>query len=133
MIAIGWKPTSHYRYGMSIVFKLKLGINPSINQRILLNKIYIERLLVEIQLPSHYQTWRFNICLKHKDKVLQAIFDEGLFASSHYVSLAGIMSDGRAVNAERLAAEVINLYNDHHFDEVRAQKVCEIILKMHSV
>ncbi len=118
-----------YEYRLQI----EAGINLSINQRRLLNKIYSERLPIEIQLPLPYQTWRFNICLKHKDKVLQAIFDEGLFASSHYVSLAGIMSNGRAVNAERLSAEVINLFNDHHFNEVMAEKVCEIILKTHSV
>jgi hypothetical protein len=39
------------------------------------------------------------------------------------------MSVGRAVHAERLADEVINLFNDHHFDELQAEKVCDVILK----
>jgi len=39
------------------------------------------------------------------------------------------MSSGRALNAEKLESEVVNLFNDHHFDESRAEKVCKLILK----
>jgi len=109
--------------------QVEAGMKSSVDQRASLNKIYAELLPVEIQLPQRYQAWRFNIRLKNKTRVLKAIFDEGLFASSHYASLAGIMSAGRAVNAEKLADEVVNLFNDHHFDESRAEKVCEIVLK----
>jgi hypothetical protein len=111
------------------LMQIEAGIKSSMRQRALLNQIYAGLLPVEIQLPQRYQSWRFNIRLKNKERVLKAIFDEGLFASSHYASLAGIMSNGRAVNAERLADEVVNLFNDHHFDEVRAEKVCDLILK----
>jgi len=109
--------------------QIEAGIKSSLSQRALLNKIYAELLPADMQLPQQYQSWRFNIRLKNKDRVLQAIFDEGLFASSHYASLAGIMSSRRAVNAERLANEVVNLFNDRHFDELRAEKVCKIILE----
>ena len=60
---------------------------------------------------------------------MKAIFENELFASSHYASLAGIMSDGRAPAAESLADDVINLFNDHHFTADLAERVCEIILK----
>ena len=63
----------------------------------LLNAIYAERLPVEIQLPREYQDWRFNIRVKNKQSVLDAIFSKGLFASSHYVSLAGIMGAGEEI------------------------------------
>ena len=109
--------------------RIEAGIKSSMTQRTLLNKIYTELLPVDIQLPQRYQSWRFNIRLKNKDKVFRAIFDEGLFASSHYASLAGVMSRERALNAERLAEEVVNLFNDHHFDALRAEKICKIILK----
>ncbi len=109
--------------------QIESGIKSSMSQRALLNKIYVELLPIEMQLPQPYQSWRFNIRLKNKDKTLKAIFDEGLFASSHYASLAGIMSSGRALNAEKLESEVVNLFNDHHFDESRAEKVCKLILK----
>jgi hypothetical protein len=101
----------------------------SLTRRATLNQIYASRLPKEIQLPSSYQTWRFNIRVKNKSQVLNAIFKAGLFASSHYVSLAGIMSDGEAPVAEALADEVINLFNDEHFDEEKAQRVCDVILR----
>lgn len=101
----------------------------SLIQRQLLNQIYESRLPKEIQLPSEYQTWRFNIRVKNKSQILSAIFDAGLFASSHYASLAGIMADGSAPHAEALADKIINLFNDEHFDEDKAQQTCDIVLR----
>jgi dTDP-4-amino-4,6-dideoxygalactose transaminase len=101
----------------------------SLIQRQLLNQIYESRLPKEIQLLSEYQTWRFNIRVKNKSQILGAIFDAGLFASSHYASLAGIMADGSAPHAEALADEIINLFNDEHFDEEKAQQTCDIVLR----
>ncbi len=95
--------------------------------RAALNKIYTEALPVEIQLSTAYQSWRFNIRVKDKERTLNAIFASGLFASSHYASLAGIMAGGHCDQAEILANEVINLFNDHFFNEQSAEQVCKII------
>ncbi len=97
--------------------------------RAALNRIYESRLPKEIQLPPSYQMWRFNIRVKNKSKILNAIFQAGLFASSHYASMAGIMADGFAPRAESLADEVVNLFNDEHFNEAQAQKTCDVILR----
>jgi len=101
----------------------------SLIQRQSLNQIYESRLPREIQLPAEFQTWRFNIRVKNKSQILNAIFAAGLFASSHYASLAGIMADGSAPHAEALADEIINLFNDEHFDEEKAQQTCDIVLR----
>lgn len=105
------------------------NLSTSLLHRAGINAIYAERLPGEIQLPQAYQTWRFSIRVKDKPRILDAIFTAGLFASSHYASLAGIMSDGRAPVAESLAAEVINLFNDHHFTASQAEMVCKVILE----
>jgi hypothetical protein len=109
--------------------QIETELNASLEQRALLNDIYASRLPVEIQLAQEYQTWRFNIRLKNKSRVLKSIFKAGLFASSHYASMAGIMADGVAFQAGTLADQVINLFNDRHFDERKAQQICDIILE----
>jgi len=105
------------------------GSVSSLAQRKVLNEVYSSQLPTEIQLAQNYQTWRFNFRVKNKPQILSDVFANGLFASSHYASLAGIMSNGRAPVAESLADEVINLFNDHHFTVEMAERVCEIILK----
>jgi len=105
------------------------SLQASLKQRAELNGIYASRLPGEIQLPQEYQTWRFNIRLKNKDQVLKAIFASGLFASSHYASLAGIMAPDQCPHAEALSNEIINLFNDHHFDVQKAEQVCEVIME----
>ena len=105
------------------------GLKASIRHRAAMNEIYTKRLPLEWQLPAQYQTWRFNIRLKNRDRILEAIFASGAFASSHYASLAGIMAPGQCSQAERLAEEVINLFNDHHFDAQQAERVCAIIME----
>jgi dTDP-4-amino-4,6-dideoxygalactose transaminase len=109
--------------------QIEQGVKSSLEQRARLNEIYACRLPGEMQLPREYQTWLFNIRTKNKLAVVNAIFEAGLFASSHYASLAGIMAEGYAPHAEALAAEVINLFNDHHFDAARAERICDLILE----
>ena len=109
--------------------QIKNGLKESMEQRAALNAIYAENLPVEIQLPDAYQLWRFNIRVQNKRRIYEAIFQAGLFASSHYVSLAGIMSEGRAPQAEVLAHEIINLFNDHHFSPQQAERVCAAIVE----
>ena len=104
-------------------------LNESLAQRRMLNEIYASRLPKEIQLPPQFQTWRFNIRVKNRKGILDAIFNAGLFASSHYASLAGIMAEERAPQAEALADQVINLFNDHHFTVEQAERACEVIME----
>ncbi|SMG46671.1 hypothetical protein [Paenibacillus aquistagni] len=101
----------------------------SIETKNIINKIYSENLPQSIQLDSKYQLWRFNIRTSKKDEILDALFKNKLFASSHYASLKGIFSLGKAPNAEDLHANVINLFNDRNYDEERAYRTVEIINK----
>ena len=105
------------------------GLKKSLGHRDPLNSIYANRLPVEMQLPREYQDWRFNLRVKNKERVLKAIFSAGLFASSHYASLAGIMAVGRCPQAESLSNEIINLFNDHYFDVQKAEAVCAVIME----
>ena len=107
--------------------RIEKKLMQSLEQRISLNQIYASMLPVDIQLPDRFQTWRFNIRVENKQRILDAIFSAGLFASSHYASLAGVMDDGKAPQAEALADSVINLFNDHHFTSDQAEQVCKII------
>ena len=109
--------------------QIESGLRSSLKQRGRLNAVYAAHLPAEIQLPGKYQTWRFNIRVQEKSRLLAAIFAGGLFASSHYASLAGIMAAGRAPLAENLAGEIVNLFNDHHFTVEQARQVCRIILE----
>ena len=105
------------------------GLKASLLHRAKLNEVYSNRLPAEIQLPGAYQSWRFNIRVKNKEHVLKAIFSAGLFTSSHYASLAGIMAQGQCPQAENLANEIINLFNDHYFNAQQAEAICALIME----
>lgn len=109
--------------------QIESHLTSSLTQRSILDDIYTSRLPAEIQLPQAYQTWRFNIRVKNKKRIMDAIFSAELFASSHYASLAGIMAEGHASHAEKLSDEVINLFNDHHFSAEKAEQICGIIME----
>lgn len=88
-----------------------------------LNAIYKTLLPQNIQLEDKYQRWRFNIFVNNKEKILNALFSEGLFASNHYKPYD--------FNAERslfLYNHVINLFNDFYYTEEQAKKTCELIM-----
>jgi hypothetical protein len=93
----------------------------------LLQRLYAEGLPQELQLPTEYQTWRFNLRLKDRDRILNAIFSAKLFASAHYASLAGIVAPGNCPNAGKLADQVINFFIDRHFDQARAEQLVALV------
>ncbi|HSB02272.1 MAG TPA: hypothetical protein VLE49_16600 [Anaerolineales bacterium] len=109
--------------------QIEINLAQSLAQRAALNQIYASLLPREIQLAEEFQIWRFNIRVKNKQRILDRIFSSGLFASSHYASLADIMGDAKAPYADELAKSVINLFNDHHFTPAQAEQACKIILE----
>jgi dTDP-4-amino-4,6-dideoxygalactose transaminase len=92
-----------------------------------LNAIYMQHLPKEIQMPIALCQWRFNLQVENKAELLKAIFDAGLFASSHYASVSNIFSDKYSPVAEAAHARMLNLFNDHRFTTQKAKEVCEII------
>ncbi|NOZ33902.1 MAG: DegT/DnrJ/EryC1/StrS aminotransferase family protein [Chlorobi bacterium] len=95
----------------------------------ILNNIYKDNIKKEFHLGDEYNNWRFNISVNNKAYVLKKIFENGLFASSHYSSLVGTFGKGNGKNAELLHSKVINLFNDFRFNEEKAGLVSEIINK----
>lgn len=93
----------------------------------LINSIYGNMLPQEIQLPRKFQNWRFSIRVPKKQILLNKIFNQGLFASSHYASLGGIFTPGHFPQAELIHASIVNLFNDHHFSIDQATRTVDII------
>lgn len=87
-----------------------------------LNKYYKENIPTNMQLLEPFQDWRFNILSKNKNMLMRSIFNEGLFASSHYKPL----EKGHLV-AEKLYNNVINLFNDHNFTIKQAEAISKLI------
>jgi hypothetical protein len=92
-----------------------------------LNAIYAEALPAEIQLPSRFQSWRFNVLVPEPDRLVSRLFAANLFASRHYPSLAGVFAPGPFPAAAGLHRLVVNLFNDHHFDERMACRATEVV------
>lgn len=94
-----------------------------------LNNIYINSIDKKFHLGEKYNTWRFNILVSNKQYVLNKIFENKLFASSHYQSLVGIFGSGEGENSEKLHSKIINLFNDFRFTEEKAFLISEIVNK----
>jgi hypothetical protein len=109
--------------------RVRTAKESSIAHRRSVNAVYNLLIPPSLSLGEEYQLWRFNLRLPDKKKTLEALFNAGLFASSHYASLGGIMSPGKFPMAKRLADEVINLFNDIHYTLEMAEKTAKIVLE----
>ena len=109
--------------------RLRADVESSLAHRQSIKVVYNSLIPGELCLPDEYQLWRFNLRIPDKKKTMDAIFQENLFASSHYASLANIMSDDFCPNAQELADHVINLFNDTHYTVEMAEKTSRIILR----
>ncbi len=79
-------------------------------------------------LPEGMHDWRYNLLVKNQDECLQKLFQEGLFASKHYLGLGnGYFSNKNTPNCDWLAHHVINLFNDKKITVEMAKKTVECI------
>jgi hypothetical protein len=78
-----------------------------------------------------FQEWRFNILVDPgiKEKILNGLFENKLFAGSHYSSLSHIFGQKRSPVAEKVKSRIINLFNDRYYSGEQALKTCDIINK----
>lgn len=94
-----------------------------------LNAVYADLLPPEIRMAPELQGWRFNVRVPDAGGLVERLFSAGLFASRHYASLGESFGQGRFPVAERLHGEVVNLFNDRHFDEERAERAARVVLR----
>jgi dTDP-4-amino-4,6-dideoxygalactose transaminase len=95
----------------------------------MLNTIYESRLRGILCLKSIFNDWRYNLLIANRDNVLGSIRSSGLFASSHYQSLARPFNyrDEDFPVAAFLGKHVLNLFNDKYFTETQAARITSII------
>ncbi len=75
-----------------------------------------------------YCGWRYQLLLENAAECAKALFDAGLFCSSHYRSLGnGYFTGDRTPNCEWLERHVINLFNDFRVTKAQAEKTAEIL------
>ncbi|NLW19633.1 MAG: hypothetical protein GXY81_08090 [Candidatus Cloacimonetes bacterium] len=111
--------------------QIEASMQTAISHRSIINKIYDEYLPDHIKMAVGYQNWRYNIVTEVKDKILQTLFGNRLFASSHYLSANVLFRDQKEFpNTTNLSKQVINLFNDFHITEHQAKLACKLILEL---
>jgi dTDP-4-amino-4,6-dideoxygalactose transaminase len=94
--------------------------------KIKINKIYADIIPSDYHMGENF-SWRFNLQVPDKQRIIKKIFESGLFASSHYKSIANIFGNMLAPVANHFHNHMINLFNDYRFTEDMAIKVAEIV------
>lgn len=96
-----------------------------------INYIYRNELPKSIQLDEKFQNWRFNILVDpdNKTKIISELFENKLFASTHYYPLAYLWRNQKTPISLSLYNKVINLFNDLYYTEEQAIYSCKIIRK----
>ena len=96
-----------------------------------INSIYRNDLPQSIQMEDKFQNWRFNILVDPdiKTKIINKLFDNKLFASTHYYPLSYLWKKQEMPKSLFLYNKVINLFNDLYYTEEQAKYSCKIIRK----
>ena len=97
------------------------------NQKERINRIYREELPKYIQWGEDYENWRFMISIDNREKVLNSIFENDLFAGTNFPSVSWMFKQKRSNYAEKEAKHILNLFNDFRVNEEFAHRVCNVI------
>jgi len=125
-----WLDTSQLQNQQELKTQVLEQLANEMEHRQQINRLYSSRLPISIQVNSKFQLWRFSITVPEKQILLNRLFANGLFASSHYASLGGIFDDASQYpNAQYLHDRVINLFNDHHYSVEQAIETVNVVLE----
>lgn len=127
----GWLKMDNYIDYQLYIEKIESEKKDRIKIRENINAVYDRNLSDFIKCPSHFQDWRYNIRVPShlKEPILNDLFANNLFASSHYHSANRLFDKNNFVNSESLFASVINLFNDKYYSVEKAEQTCSIINK----
>lgn len=127
-LPLGWLDTSQLEMCTDEYFELiKSKKDAVLQHKQVLNNIYQQRLKNVFIFDQAFQTWRFNILVENKNIILEKIFSNNLFASSHYKPSSILFTPTTFKNAQNLSCHIINLFNDEYFNINQAEKICDII------
>ena len=125
----GWLKMDFYESFDEYFSRIDNAIPERETLRASINHVYSSSLPPFIQLRPSFQSWRFNILVKprHKDRILKKLFENGLFASSHYHSVNKLFDYQEYECSDSLNKGIINLFNDKYYSLEMAVKTCNII------
>ena len=131
-IPIGWLKMEEYLTPVKYLDKIEAATKERIKQRERLNTIYKVNLTESIQMPDGFQTWRFNIRVPKELKmpILNSLFKNALFASSHYHSVNKLFDTQNYPVSDALSGSVINLFNDNYYNQEKALKTCKTVMNI---
>jgi|GEM_PF-3034167 len=94
-----------------------------------LNEAYSAQLPAQIVLPGAEHLWRYNIRVPDRDRLLEKVFEAGLFASAHFRSFRSHRDARRCPVAHEVQCSTVNLFNDKNFSLDQAARVSEIVVE----
>lgn len=106
----------------------RVSISKAHKQKI--NDIYSKMLPDELKMGDPYNSWRYILILPSssmRDAIMDALFEEDLYASLHYQSAAYLYKHVHCLNTEEEEDRLLNLFNEEKYTFEMAMKTVEII------
>lgn len=107
--------------------EVKKKLSEALSHKKRLNKIYDESINSVFKEKRLSSNWRYNIKCENPSFVIKKINEYGLFASRHYFPLNKIFGKESCPVWENMFNSILNLFNDHRFNDQKARKCSEII------
>ena len=107
----------------------------SMEHKRIINTIYDNNLPDGIKMNGVYHNWRYMLLLPKpalRQRILERLEEEGLYASPHYRSVAYMFNKQRCINAEKEAPLLLNLFNSEKYTEEMALKTTAIINEIYA-
>jgi hypothetical protein len=101
----------------------------TMRQRMSVNAVYAANLPGDFQFTQNYQLWRFNLNLPEKKRYILPLAEANIPIADPLPSLAGVFAPGSCPEAEKLASQTLQLFNDERITPDIAEKACEVVLK----
>lgn len=94
------------------------------------NEIYSNYIPSEFLLHKDANNWRYNLLVDNSKKVIEAIFNEQLFCSTHYANAAYYLQYEKHQNSDAIEHHIVNLFNNVKYSLQQVEKTAILIKKL---
>jgi hypothetical protein len=124
---LNWFEAKQYDHTEDYFNELNKSLTIQVLYKKNLKEIYYKNIPQEFLMNEKYNDWRVQIRVKNKKKLLEMIFNAGMFAGDHFRSLGTWFDKREFPVGERLEREVVNLFIDFNIKPDQALQLSLLI------
>lgn len=118
---------SEFSFDCEYLVRVQDKLDFALQHRRSITEVYRHNIPAEAQMPKTFHDWRFNILVRNPQELLRTLFENGLWASSHYQDVSPLFGLRPCAVARQVSEHIVNLFSDQTYSLTQAEITSHLV------